>query len=394
MQLYACIHWHTGAGFRKPILKENVRSGRVVQSMSQIQLFGKKNIDDAVASWRSHMSTFSSPPVKSTPSPQQTACFSASKRRQWMCARQTTKNLQILKVSLKDLTKHKTISQHSLQVQMNLDFHCLELVASCRRFSQGWSCHVYSRVKCGNLDSPRIPIGATWLILQWRCHAVACDPVRGEGTGAAFSTCHDDECLEASCWKETCLQDMQKSFWYFSESDVAKNHWSLRTWVDGQLHHEGLELERMTNWTAKRLKGPNPNVVFGLVNCEEPRCLHWTHNALQKIQGLSVEWQVCGSRQSVKPCPNPSHHVLVNQNHCFILLCFHRSWHATCKTFHKFMNVHGNVLKRTMKTLGPASAHVLDGNTSLYLCIFVSLYLCIFVSVDVFVHTWSVLFPW
>lgn len=40
------------------------------------------------------------------------------------------------------------------------------------------------------------------------------------------------------------------------------------------------------------------------------------------------------------------------------------------KTFHGFMNVHGNVLKRTMNTNWElASAHVLDGNTSLYLCI-------------------------
>lgn len=73
--------------------------------------FQRNKIDDTAASWRDHVSTFRSPPVKSTPSPQQTACFSASKRRQWMCARETTENLQILKVSLMDLTKHKTMIQ-------------------------------------------------------------------------------------------------------------------------------------------------------------------------------------------------------------------------------------------------------------------------------------------
>ena len=90
----------------------------------------------------------------------------------------------------------------------------------------------------------------------------------------------------------------------------------------------------MTNWFANDLKDQSqidPNRLLGLVNCEDPRCLHWTHSALQKIQGLSVEWQVCGSRQSVKPCPNPSHHVSVNQNHYLISLCFTESWRATCK---------------------------------------------------------------
>ena len=102
--IHTYIHWHN-LRYRCGIPESQFwrivwEAGGLFKPWVKSNCFQRNNIDDTAASWRDHVSTFRSPPVKSTPSPQQTACFSASERRQWMCARETTENLQILKVSL------------------------------------------------------------------------------------------------------------------------------------------------------------------------------------------------------------------------------------------------------------------------------------------------------